>query len=160
MQSFAVPAESELQAPAAGAELPAEPRSSEGAALFSYILLLRCRLRHLRLDSAFAVAAVPFLTREISNLRSAVSRHALCATCELLAKGWMQACEASVSSALLDVLLQKAVSDKSFLREAALRALRLWVQVEPSCRLLSGLCQLSSSKNRAIGSATAQLAQQ
>ena len=142
---------------------------TDAAAVFSRISALRAALYHHPAASTRASAAsldgvARLLAREVSSLRSAVSRNALHALGELARVGFFRGAQDAVFAALVGGLVTKAVNDKRFIRDVAVGALESLVFAEAggavrpaSPRLLFQLLTYSKTKNRGIALTTARL---
>ena len=133
--------------------------AADAHATFQFLTRVRCALRfHAPLLSPAHVACIcGLLAREVSSLRSAIARNALCAAGELDA-GSARAVAWDAALPLLDALVVKAVSDKRFIRDAARAALTAWSDGAPAVQLALFLLSFSGSRSSATALLSGQLA--
>jgi hypothetical protein len=167
--SFAIPAAADLPTPT-----PAEvaevmralllPSSGDDAAcVFSLITQLRGMLRagsgpELSASPETLSASASFLTREMGNLRSAISRHATIASTELAGACGVALVQLPAADPMVAMLLVRSCSDKRFIRSEAEAALRVLAQVSPSsCALLMAFLRHSPTKSRQMCTTSAEM---
>jgi hypothetical protein len=162
-RSWSVLTAAELEKLPLPAALQCAPAACDPYSVFQYIThVRRLLLAALPLERADLAGVVALLTREVSSLRSAVARNALCC-CAELRPNWRSGLDfAACASPLIGALLSRASNsaDKKFIRDIALLALNHCVLAEPSGELLHFLLTLDFTRNKAGALVAAKLGEE